>query len=207
VSLSVAARFLKLGHADVVVAGAVEELSMPRLIGDRLTRDRGERRLAPLGEGCVLMLLQPSPDDVGAAFLGARYGSAATATATATASASASASVSVNDQRVLLGELITELLNSHNLTGTDIDLVSLSQCASARLGEAERRAVESALDGRSARTVAVPELVGETYSAASAFQVAAALALGEKYSVVTVLGPGGEAAAALLRHGNVKAGL
>jgi 3-oxoacyl-[acyl-carrier-protein] synthase II len=187
VALSVASRFLALGHADFAVAGAVEELSPERQLGDRVTRSATDRAARPAGEGCALMLLGRTDDPHETGLLGVRYGS--------------SPGASPADQQNLLTLLIRELLDRHQVEPTNIGQLSLGQYGSKPLQDAERAAIDTVIDRGQVPEIAVADLIGDTHSTAAAFQVAAALALGRRHSLITALGTDGEVAAALLRHG------
>lgn len=185
-ALSVAARFLRLGHADSAIAGAVEELSAERMIADRATRDRHDRVAVPSAEACALIYLEHSDDSSGTALLGARYGYS-------TGSAA--------ERQNLLARLVRALLEKHRVSSADIGHVYMSQALGTPLRVSEQAAVRGVLDGAPPADSAIADLVGDTHSATGALQISAALANGENHSLITALGRDGETAAMLLRHG------
>ena len=85
--------------------------------------------------------------------------------------------------------------------------MSAHQFADAELKEVEGRALESVLEGHEpARRVTVGKSVGECFSAAGAFQLAAVLALfgdapGDRVALVTSVAHSGAVGCAVIREG------
>jgi 3-oxoacyl-[acyl-carrier-protein] synthase II len=183
-SLTIAARFLKLGHATQAVAGAVEELSAERMMADRVLRSPHERIATPAAEACGLAVLIKTDEPIGTEFVGVCYGYS---------------TGTDHDRRELLTRLIRTVLRRHDVTPGDLTRAYLSQASSSERRTVEQSAVAAATGG-TLDTFAITDLVGDTASATGSLQLSTALALGTGHSLLTMLGPSGETAAALLRH-------
>ena len=184
-ALSVAARTIRLGHAERAIAGAVEERSYARAKADLLTRSALERASAPLADACALFRLERTDRPTGTILLGARYGFS---------------NGGKGPQRDTLVRLIRALLDDNGLHPDAIDHVQLSQPESQPLREVEHEAVHASLLGRSVPEFTVADMIGDAHSATGALQAGAALAMSGRHRLITSLGVNGEVAVMLLSH-------
>jgi 3-oxoacyl-[acyl-carrier-protein] synthase II len=195
-ALRYASRMIRRGYAETLLVGAVEELSGPVAWADLHVRDAGQRRALPPGEGCAMLLVD---DAAVAAARGRRVLAEVVAFEFAMPGASGA--------REGLAARIRAALASAGAVAEDVRLVSASQCGGPARDAAERGAVEDALAGATpGRWLAASSLVGNCFSASGAFQVAAVLAVAERFpaecrglALVTSMADDGAVACALLR--------
>lgn len=192
---------LRLGYADALVTGSVEEFCEQTAWGlhhaGRIDPDGG----APLGEGCAVFILEMAE---AACAQGRR--ALAEVLACEVGVYSPDAGERARQAQGLAG-CIRRALSRAGVGARDVWAVSTHQFADAELEEVEIRALELALDGHvPARQVAVGKSVGECFSAAGAFQLAALLALfgdspGDRVALVTSLAHSGAVGCAVIREG------
>jgi 3-oxoacyl-[acyl-carrier-protein] synthase II len=190
-ALNHARRLQRGGRAQGVVCGAVEEFSGERAWLDWHTRtdEDGPMRI---GEGCAVLLLECAPVDRPrlAEVVAVEVGLA----------------VEPSAVRAVLTDCVTKALAQADLTPADVWAVA-SSGASDGYGDHERKALADLL---APATVDVPciEVLGDTYAASAAFQIAAVLAMAEaepaaagRAALVTTADRDGVVACALLRIG------
>ncbi|MFD4575691.1 beta-ketoacyl synthase N-terminal-like domain-containing protein [Streptomyces sp. NPDC058417] len=189
VGLSYARRLLLAGRARQVLCGAAEEFSPFRSWVDHYGRpdDAGD---TVLGEGCAMFLLdlEPAPGTRPlASVLSVRTRMCAD-----------------GDWGAAVGACVDGVLSAVEEKPDQVWAVSASGAAGAA-GSAERARLTEVF-GAETLVPPVADLIGETHSAASAFQLAAVLGLAERdpasagrTAVITSVDPSGMAAAALLR--------
>jgi 3-oxoacyl-[acyl-carrier-protein] synthase II len=173
-ALRYASRLIRLGHADTLLVGAVEEVSEAVSAGVGAMRRAGTvgpgTGTVPLGEGCVFFLLDGRdedadgrPDGAVAELVGFEFGVAeAGGDPVATAAG--------------LARAVRKLLARTGVDPGDLWLVSLAQSGDGQLDEAELAAVDEVVGPGPGRVVAA-ERTGNSFSALGAFQLAAALAV------------------------------
>jgi 3-oxoacyl-[acyl-carrier-protein] synthase II len=179
-ALNYAVRLHRGGHSELILCGAVEEYSVQRgwlewhgradwRNGDPTGRggNPGSRDGdvgAPLGEGCAIFLLEPLSSAVRhdrrplAAVRGSRF-----------LAFTEPASV-----RTVLARCVTDALAAAGLRPGDVRLVAASDAGDS-LGAQEEAAIADVLGPNRPTRVHCRGLLGDTSSASSAFQLAAAL--------------------------------
>ncbi|MDH6695724.1 3-oxoacyl-[acyl-carrier-protein] synthase II [Streptomyces sp. MAA16] len=189
VGLTYARRLLLAGRARQVLCGAAEEFSPARSWVEHHGRAEGEPDTV-LGEGCAIFLLGLEP------VAGARPLASVLSVRTRMAAD--------GDWGAAVGHCVDGVLSQVEEKPDQVWAVSPSGAAGAA-GAAEQARLEEVF-GAETLIPPVAELIGETHSAASAFQIAAVLGLAERdpasagrTAVVTSVDPSGMAAAALLR--------
>lgn len=199
-ALRYASRMLRLEHADVVVAGGVEEFSQEMAWASQLAADAIGEPSPVLGEGCAMFVLQRSSGAPGGAgrpraeLLACEVRLAAAATSVGSPLAGA------------LGECIGRALASAGVAPQDVWAVSRRRSGLSALDEAEDSALARALGGREVeRPLDIARLVGECFSASGALQLAALLEAFERdgrpgrVGIVTSLAHGGGVGCAVVR--------
>lgn len=200
VVLRYATRMLRLGYADRLLVGAVEEVSEEVSVAaatvGRADVTAAGGGLTPLGEGCVVFLIdgRAGGDGAAAEIVDFEFGVA---------------EVGTGAQSAGLARTIRSLLTRTGIRPDDLWLVSLAQSGDGTLDEAELTAVDEALGGPGVgRRVVASERTGNAFSALGAFQLAAALALAAdadqddsrtRPCLLTSLGVDGSVGCALVR--------
>lgn len=203
VALRYASRMIRLGYADTLLVGAVEEVSAPIAVAAAAIRGAGMAGPGggdtPLGEGCVLFTVRSGSATDRA------DGSAPAAEVVDFELGNADADADAGARSDRLARAIRALLARTGIGPDEIELVSLAQSGDGELDKAERAAVDAVLGG-SARRLAASERLGNTFSALGAFQLAAVLAvLGPaptrpgRPCLLTGLGTDGAVGCALIR--------
>jgi 3-oxoacyl-[acyl-carrier-protein] synthase II len=202
VALRYASRMIRLGYADTLLVGAVEEVSDAVTAGVDAVRGHCASAagggINPLGEGCVLFLLggrggagggTPAAELVDFELGTAEYGADTGALSAA------------------LARTIRALLARTGLRPADVELVSLAQSGDGMLDGAELTAVDDVL-GDAGRRIVASDLTGNSFSALGAFQLAAALAVAApdrgpgdptRPCLITSMGTDGSVGCALVR--------
>ncbi|HEY0168557.1 MAG TPA: beta-ketoacyl synthase N-terminal-like domain-containing protein [Jatrophihabitans sp.] len=204
VALRYASRMIRLGYADTLLVGAVEEVSDAVSVGVQVTR--GHRAAAPgggvnpLGEGCVLFLLGGR---------GGAGGGTAAAELVDFEFGTAELDADTPALSAALDRTIRALLLRNALRPEDIALVSLAQSGDGTLDSAELAAVDQALGGPGVgRRIVAADRTGNSFSALGAFQLAAAMAVAAtdrpagdpvRPCLITSLGIDGSVGCALVR--------
>lgn len=165
-ALNYAARLQRCGYASAMLFGAVEELSMQREWLDWHAREKGSPVL-PLGEGCVVFLLEPLS-------VALEHGRQPTAELLALEMGAFGTAAALPDA---LATCLRRALARADLRTADVWGVAPSALG-GWLGEHERRAITAVL-GKDVLEVRTTELLGDTSAASAAFQVAALLALAD----------------------------
>lgn len=153
---------IRQGHIDRAIVGATEELCAQTAWAWHLSGT-----LAPgmmIGEGAAMFMVEPLAAATAA-------GRAPLAELLACEVGSAGAGM-----RAGLIACIERALGRSGLTGDSIDTVSLGSTGIRGLGAAERDAVRSALGGVPRHQIRTPSVLGQSYSASGALQVAGLLA-------------------------------
>ena len=202
VALRYASRMIRLGYADTLRVGAVEEVSGAVTAGVDAVRGHCASApgggVNPLGEGCVLFLLGGRGGAGGgtaaAGLVDVEMGTAEYGADTAMLSAA-------------LARTIRALLARTGLRPADIELVSLARSGDGALDGAEATAVADVL-GTAGRRIVAADLTGNSFSALGAFQLAAALAVAggdrgpgdpTRPCLITSMGTDGSVGCALVR--------
>jgi 3-oxoacyl-[acyl-carrier-protein] synthase II len=165
-ALSYAARLLRFGRCDVILCGAAEEFSPRRAW--LVARTRGEATAEPLGEGCVMFLLESSAR-------ARRCGRRALASVLATRFA---AGDEHEGPRQTLSRCVNRALAESGVDARELRLVATSGAAGA-LGKEEEAALADVLGENTAPQgplrLEPRRLLGDTSTASAAFQIAAVL--------------------------------
>jgi len=198
-ALNYARRLLRAGRAEAVLCGAAEEFSVARAwLENRAARNR-PADAARLGEGCAMLLLEPS-DRAG------RHGRAELAEVLAL---ELRVFDLLSDLPAVLGDCLRRLLAAAGESPAGIWAVASAH--DPELAGAEPDRVLAEILGR-CPPVRLPmvELIGDTHSASAAFGLAAVLALAAqepgaagRTALVTSLDRDGTVGAALLRLAGV----
>ncbi|SEF86247.1 3-oxoacyl-[acyl-carrier-protein] synthase II [Thermomonospora echinospora] len=186
------------GHADALLAGAVEEFSPQMAWAARHLYGDGPERV-PVGEAAVVFAVRDArrtreagirPD---AEVLGMAFGTYAPPG-------------EAPDPGLGLAECIGRALRQAEVEPGELWAVSTGERGVARLDQVERRGVQTALGGRAVRSLRVKSLVGECHSASGGLQLAALLAhhrhdpaLDGRASLVTSVSADGAVGAAVVR--------
>lgn len=166
-ALRYSANALRRGYADVLLTGAVEELSPQSAWALRLA---GHTPDVPAGEGAAVLVVRRA-EDVRATAGTDRSGRVdAEVLAVATGF---SPGAERGDQRAALAGCIRRVLADAGLAPTDLGAVVTGDTASD--DRMESAAVDSALAGVTVPRIAVKEVLGESQAAAGALQAAAVL--------------------------------
>jgi 3-oxoacyl-[acyl-carrier-protein] synthase II len=181
---------IRLGRARRLVVGGVEELSPPMAWAWHLAGDLGEQ--TAVGEGCAMFVLE---DAERAAAEGRRVLAEILACEVGFHGGPRRRGLADG-----LATSITRALEKAGVDAADVATVSVSTPSTdTSLSRAELRGIEAAL-GRPPATVNVLDVIGETYSASGALQLAGLLALWRRWAA-------GDAAVGLVttvgRDGNV----
>lgn len=162
-ALSYAARLYRAGHCQAVLCGAVEEYSEQRGWLEWHSRP-DHRALVPLGEGCVMFLLEPRGSATGAdrPVLGVLRGCRFVAFTRS------------DDARPALARCIGAALHDAGCSPADVRIVAPSD-ADGRLGVYESAAIRDVLGSPAAYVTHSKPLLGDTSAASAGFQLAAAL--------------------------------
>ncbi|WP_280697242.1 beta-ketoacyl synthase N-terminal-like domain-containing protein [Kitasatospora sp. GP82] len=186
---------MTLGRADRLLVGGVEELSGPAAWAWHRTGVLAER--AALGEGCAVFVVEePGERAPLALLLGCEV---------AYFGPSAEPSGRRHGLAGGLALVIERALERSGVRPEEVDTVSLGATQHIGLNRLEERGVRSALGGLPA-PVRVGEVLGETYSASGALQLAALLALwaqepaGPRTGLVTSIGHDGNVGALVVRR-------
>jgi 3-oxoacyl-[acyl-carrier-protein] synthase II len=181
-AVSYARRLLRRGHARAVLCGAVEEYSATRAA--HVAARAGDRARRPLGEGCVMFLLEAGASD-GAEVLAVEFGFAA----------------SDPDVRPAVASCLRRALARAGVAATQVAAVAPSSTLDAR-GQAERAAIRDVL-GDPRLVAASADAVGDTHAVSGAFQILELLAApaGGGIAAVTSTDAEGRVGCALLRTG------
>jgi len=167
-ALSYAARLLRFGRCDVLLCGAAEEFSPRRAWLVARTRG-GEATAEPLGEGCVMLLLESSAT-------ARRCGRRALASVLATRFA---AGDEHDGPRQTLARCVNRALAESGVDARELRLVATSG-ADGALGKEEEAALADVLGEnpapRGPLRLEPRRLLGDTSTASAAFQIAAVLA-------------------------------
>ncbi|MBZ3906386.1 3-oxoacyl-ACP synthase [Streptomyces scabiei] len=189
VGLTYSRRLLLTGRARQVLCGAAEEFSTARSLVEHYGRFEDEPETA-LGEGCAIFLLglEPAP--------GTRPLASVLSVRTRM--------VADGDWGAAVGHCVEAALSSVEEKADQVWAVSHSGTADGA-GQAEHARLTE-LFGAETLVPPVADLIGETHSVSSAFQIASVLSLAEqdpasagRTAVITSVDPSGMAAAALLR--------
>lgn len=181
---------LDLGRVDRLLVGGAEELSAPAAWAWH--RTGALREGAALGEGAAVFTVQRErPAGGGLAELLAcevRF------------------TPEPREYADGLANAVTRALDRSGVRPDEVDVVSLGAVHQRGLERIEERGVRTALGGGLPRTVRVADVLGETYSASGAMQLAALLSLWQNGSpvpgvtaLVTSVGRDGNAAALVVR--------
>ncbi|WP_280664588.1 MULTISPECIES: beta-ketoacyl synthase N-terminal-like domain-containing protein [unclassified Kitasatospora] len=156
---------LRNGYVEAVVAGAVEEFSPHRAwAAEHLRGGQGDR--VPLGEGAAAFVLEPAH---------AVRASGRTPDAEILAVETGLYGQDIDPGDGLAG-CISRALGSCGIDPAEVRMVAPSIAGSENRDAVERRGIEFALAGASFTVLPVKDLLGETYSASGALQLAAVLA-------------------------------
>lgn len=156
---------IRNGYVEAMVAGAVEEFSPHRAWAAEHLRG-GQAGRVPLGEGAAAFVLEPAqavrasgraPDAEILAVETGLYGQ------------------DIDPAEGLAG-CIGRALGSAGIDPAEVRMVAPSIAGSQKRDEVERQGIAAALEGASFTSLPVKELLGETYSASGALQLAAVLA-------------------------------
>lgn len=192
---------LRLGYAEALVTGSVEEFCEQTAWAFHHAGRVDPVGGAPLGEGCAVFTLENAE-------AASAQGRRALAEVLACEVGVYSPDVGGRARQVQgLAACIRRALSRAGVGARDVWAVSTHQFADAELEEVESQALESALDGHEpTRRVVVGKSVGECFSAAGAFQLAALLALfgdapGDRVALVTSVAHSGAVGCAVIREG------
>ncbi|GAA0677831.1 beta-ketoacyl synthase N-terminal-like domain-containing protein [Kitasatospora atroaurantiaca] len=187
---------MALGRADRLLVGGAEELSGPAAWAWHRTGVLTEQ--AALGEGCAVFVVEePGEREPLALLLGCEVGYFGPSAEPAGQRHSLSGGLAL---------VIERALERSGVRPEEIDTVSLGATHHIGLDRVEERGVRAALGGALPSPVRVGEVLGETYSAAGALQLAALLALwagepaGPRTGLVTSVGHDGNAGALVVRR-------
>lgn len=185
------------GHVDRALVGGVEELSSQSAWAWYLTG-----ALAPgaaVGEGCSVFMVETT-----------MAAAAAGRTPVAELLACEITGAGLGDERHSLAaavtECVTRALHRSGTSPAEVSAVALGTTGQVGLARIERRGLRDAFDGVPPRELRVADLVGETFSASGALQVAALLAAwrpepGEgRVAIATSVGHDGTAGCVVLRR-------
>ncbi|GGS57832.1 beta-ketoacyl synthase N-terminal-like domain-containing protein [Streptomyces cinerochromogenes] len=189
-ALRYALRLQRAGRAETLLCGAVEEFSPARAWLDWHVRGQGEQA-GVLGEGAAVWLLERA-DAAGAsgrrplaAPLGLEFGFAR----------------DTEQIRPVLADCLRRLLGRAGAEPGEVRTIAVSG-AEGDQGEAERAALTDVFGAADGRGPDCATLIGDTYAASAAFQIAAVLALAEtgteSLALVTSVEANGVVGAALL---------
>lgn len=188
---------LTLGRAERLLVGGVEELSAPTAWAWH--RSGVLKEQAAIGEGCAVFVVEggddgePGAEPPLAELLACEVSYCAPS----------------DDTKVLADGLalcITRALQRSGVEPADVQNVSLGGTNHLRLDHAEEQGVQAVL-GTVPGPVRVGDVLGETYSAGGAMQLAALLALWqaeprtERIGLITSVGHDGNVAAQVVRRG------
>ncbi|MBV2154812.1 beta-ketoacyl synthase N-terminal-like domain-containing protein [Kitasatospora sp. SUK 42] len=185
---------MSVGRADRLLVGGAEELNAPSAWAWQASGALGDQ--ASLGEGCAVFVVEepgerPALAHLLACEVGYHGGSASSA----------------GDGRTISGGLaacITRALDRSGVRPEEVDTVALGATHHLGLQGSEEHGVRSAL-GRLPEPVRAGAVLGETYSAGGALQLAAVLALwqsgqGGTTALITSVGHDGNVGALVVRR-------
>lgn len=191
---------LRLGYTDLVLAGGVEEFSEHTAWAFHHVMQGMRSEILPIGEGCVMLVLEKS-----AAAKCAGRSVRAEMLACEIQMYPLAQQPNCGQLTEGLTSCIQTALDSAGVSPRDVWGVSLQGCG-GELGDPETRALTTILkDNTGVQYVGISPLVGETYSAAGVFQIAAALArlshstAHDRVVLVTSFSRGGSVGCAVLR--------
>lgn len=198
-ALRYATRMIRRGYADVLIVGAIEELSAPVVHAVRRLEADGSAAGAPSSEGCLMFLLECRTESSG------RGGAAAEVTDFVFRVSQPGDPAEVRAAQLSMA--ITTLLSRNGVAPDQVHWISLSQAGDPVGDAAERAAVDQVFpDPDSPRRIVISEQAGSSFSALGAFQLAAVLAAagdqqggGGRPAVITSVGVDGAMACALIR--------
>jgi 3-oxoacyl-[acyl-carrier-protein] synthase II len=172
-SLRYAARMLRLGYAELVVAGGVEEFSAEMAWASHLAASSRKEAAPVLGEGCAMFLLERAE---GA--LRAGRGVVAEVLSCEVGVYAAGDGSPAALQADGLARCIRRALDTAGVLAQEVWALSRRASDLDALDAIEERALTAALEGHVPdRQVEIGSLVGECFSASGALQLAALLAL------------------------------
>jgi 3-oxoacyl-[acyl-carrier-protein] synthase II len=168
-ALRYATMLIRLGHADTLLVSSVEEFSVQAAWGFHLTREQKGIEAVP-GEGCVTFIVES-----------ASAARAAGRTARAEILACAVGRYrGLDDVANKLAACIHRALLHAGVIVDQVEAVAGSMVGNNAYDRAEEEGIRMALGRVPERLLKVKPLLGECYSAAGAFQLAALLALEEQ---------------------------
>jgi 3-oxoacyl-[acyl-carrier-protein] synthase II len=168
-ALRYATMLIRLGHADTLLVSSVEEFSPQAAWGFHLTGELKGRETVP-GEGCVTFIVESTSV-------------ARAAGRTARAEILACAVGRYREPEDAAGKLaacIHRALLRAGVTVDQVEAIAGSMVGNSAHDRAEEEGICLALGKTPARLLKVKLLLGECYSAAGAFQLAALLALAQQ---------------------------
>jgi 3-oxoacyl-[acyl-carrier-protein] synthase II len=197
-ALQYARRAIGHRYADTLLVGAVEEFSPPVAWADVKLRDARQRLSRPLGEGCAMFMIE---DPAVAAARGRRV-------LAEVVDLEFQVDPDGGDgQRDALAACIRTVVERAGVDAGAIELVSVGRCGESAPDNRESAAIADALGpAHRSRRCEIANLVGNTFSASGAFQVAALLATtsrppesSTRLGLITSLGSDGAVGCALLQ--------
>jgi 3-oxoacyl-[acyl-carrier-protein] synthase II len=156
---------IRSGYVEAMLAAASEEFTPSRVWASEHLRDGNEGRV-PLGEGSAAFVLEPA----NALAASGRKPDAVIL------SVESSLCGQDLDPAEGLADCIGRALQACDVAPWDVRMVAASLSGSPRRDVVERRGIEAALGGAEVTWLPVKDLLGETYSASGALQLAAVLA-------------------------------
>ncbi|HEY3121490.1 MAG TPA: beta-ketoacyl synthase N-terminal-like domain-containing protein [Vicinamibacteria bacterium] len=193
-TLRYAARMLRCGYAEMVVAGGVEEFSAEMAWASHLAAQAQDEAMPLLGEGCAMFLLERADR--------ARAGERRVLAELLACEVGVHGSAQADG----LAACIRRALERAGASPREVWAVSRRASGLRHLDSVEAEALRLALDGGSPdRHVCIGQLVGECFSASAALQLAALLALFAepegrgRIGLVTSLAHGGGVGCAVVR--------
>ncbi|WP_234542817.1 beta-ketoacyl synthase N-terminal-like domain-containing protein [Streptomyces shenzhenensis] len=191
IALNYATALLRQRRAEAVLVGASEEYSAQRSwLAQRADAGDGQQTSGPLGEGSVLLLLEPASRAVA-------YGRPVLAEVVASRF---TAFTEPEGAQRSLARSVTGALQEARASPDQVTLVVPSD-RGGYLGDYENAALSAVLSDHRPQLVLTRALIGDMSAAAAAFQLAAALVHANTggLALVTSVDPGGNAGCTLLR--------
>lgn len=192
---------LRQGYADALLVGAVEEFCEPSAWGLFHTRSAESMRIQPPGEGCAFFVLERfTPQEGGRPVLAEVLDTEVGVSPQADTGAA---------KRDGLTACIHKAMHRAGVTPPEILAISKRGSSDCDLRRAEDEGLNAVLDGETPpQQFAIADLIGECFSASSAFQIAALLAAfrhaedrNRRCGLVTSLTASGTAACSVIRNG------
>lgn len=189
--LQYAIRMLRLGHADTLIAGAVEECSDFTAWAKESLADSAA---PPLGEGAVLFVLSKNASNM------ANMADICSVKVATVPSIYSDANGFSNGFRACIERALTQA----GITMDQLDWWSGQMCGPKQLDEVESQVVNTLRTEAGVKAfdqpIVVSESMGQTYAAGAGFQTAALLAAAPTgLGLVTALGRQGQVGCAVLR--------